>query len=95
MSGNIVDFPGADQPPIAETDIEALHAEAFRDLENRLNDCVSMAAIAAEQIHNHKTDDRELVFAVAHTWEMLAKLKRDYYATYHNEKPGGLHTSST
>jgi hypothetical protein len=47
-----------------------------------------------EQIHNHKTDDRELVFAVAHTWEMLAKLKRDYYATYHNEKPGGLHTSS-
>jgi hypothetical protein len=48
--------------PIAETDIEALHAEAFRDLENRLNDCVSMARIAAEQIHNHKTDDRELVF---------------------------------
>ena len=45
--------------PIAETDIEALHAEAFRDLENRLNDCVSMARIAAEQIH--AAGEREIV----------------------------------
>jgi hypothetical protein len=56
---------------------------------------LSIAKIAFDQICEHKTDNRELVFAVAHTWEMLAKLKRDYYATYHNEKPGGLHTSST
>jgi hypothetical protein len=49
MSDNIVDFPLSDRP-IAETDIEALHAEAFRDLENRLNDCVSVARIAAEQM---------------------------------------------
>jgi hypothetical protein len=91
MSENIVDFPLSDRP-IAETDIEALHAEAFRDLENRLNDCVSMARIAADQIHDFKTDDRELVFAVAHTWELLEKLKKDYYAAWHDEEPGGLHT---
>ena len=76
------------------TIFEALHAEAFRDLENRLCDCVSMAQIAFEQVQNHRNNDRELDFAVAHTWEMLAKLKRDYYATYDNKKPGGLHTSN-
>ena len=94
MSAEIVDFPLSESPPVTETEIEALHAEAFRDLENRLNDCVSMARIASEQIHNHKTDNRELVFAVAHTWELLEKLKKDYYAAYHDEGPGGLHTSS-
>jgi hypothetical protein len=99
IDDKIIDFKAAaDRPPtelnIDADDIEALHAEAFRDLENRLCDCVSMAYIAFEQIQNLKTDDRELVFAVAHTWEMLAKLKRDYYATYENKKPGGLHTSN-
>jgi hypothetical protein len=43
MDGQIVTFPGAEQPPIAETDIETRYAEAFRDLENRLMDCVSMS----------------------------------------------------
>jgi len=102
---DVIKFPGApaDRPfaePEAggadtETDFDALHSEAFRELENRLCDCVNMAKLAFDQICEHKTDNGELVFAVAHTWEMLAKLKRDYYATYHNEKPGGLHTSST
>lgn len=90
---NVVEFPAPDRP-ITETEIEELHAEAFRDLENGLNDCVSMAKIAFDQICELKTEDRELVFAVAHTWELLAKLKRDYYAAWHNEKPGGLHTSN-
>jgi hypothetical protein len=78
---DVVPFPGAMPAPEVHTerDDNELHAEAFRDLENRLMDCVSMAAIAAEQIHNHKTDDRELVFAVAHTYELLMKLKKDYY----------------
>jgi hypothetical protein len=62
-----------------------------------------MAQIAFEQVCDLKTGDlktenRELLFAVAHTCEMLEKLKRDYYATYHNEKPRwrsrGLHTSN-
>jgi len=46
-------------------------------------------------MRTHKAEDRELVFAVAHTWELLEKLKKDYYASYHDERPGGLHTSST
>jgi hypothetical protein len=36
---NVVEFPLSDRP-IAETDIDALHAEAFRGLENRMMDCV-------------------------------------------------------
>ena len=76
---NVVEFPLSDRP-IAETDIDALHAEAFRDLENRMMDCVSTAKIAAQIAMNTRTEDGELVFAVAHTWELLEKLKKDYYA---------------
>jgi hypothetical protein len=97
VSETIIEFPGREPPPegYSKEYVDELHAEAFRDLENRLNDCVSMACIAAEQIHNLKTEDRELVFAVAHTWELLAKLKKDYYHAWHGENRGGLHTSST
>jgi hypothetical protein len=83
MTGNVVDFPMADRP-ITEAETDKLHSAAFRDLEGKIADCESMAKIAADQIHNHKTDDRELVFAVAHTWEMLAKLKADYYAAWYD-----------
>jgi hypothetical protein len=84
---SIIEFPVADRP-ITETEIDKLHATAFRDLENKIDDCVSMAKIAADQIYNFKTEDRELVFAVAHTWELLAKLKADYYAAWYDEKRG-------
>jgi hypothetical protein len=86
MSGNIVDFPAAADRPITETEIDKLHAMAFRDLEDKIGDCVSMAKIAADQIHNFKTEDHELVFAVAQTWKLLEKLKADYYAAWHNEQ---------
>lgn len=86
MTGNVVDFPVPDRP-ITESEIDKLHSAAFRDLEDKIGDCVSMAKIAADQIHDHKTEDRELVFAVAHTWELLAKLKADYYAAWYDEKP--------
>jgi hypothetical protein len=82
----------ADQPeawalaPIPDSETKR-HAEAFCDLEPRICDCVSMAKIAAQAVMNIKTDDRELVFAVAHVAEMLAVLKTDYYAAYHGEKP--------
>ena len=97
---NIIDFKAAADRPTTEPninadDIEALHAEAFRDLENRLMDCVSMSKIAFDQICEHKTENRELVFAVAHMLELLEKLKKDYYASYADERLGGLHTSST
>jgi hypothetical protein len=87
MSNNIIDFPPVDRP-ITETEIDKLHSQAFRDLEGGISDCVSMAKIAADQIHDLKTEDRELVFAVAHTWELLAKLKADYYAAWYDEKRG-------
>jgi hypothetical protein len=97
----IVQFPARGTSPENRFDDEIHddgyrpHAEAFRDLENRLMDCVSMSKIAFDQICEHKTEDRELVFAVAHTWELLEKLKKDYYASYADERLGGLHTSST
>ena len=85
---NVVEFPGAEPVEIEWTQsmIDEVHGRAFRDLEDKIGDCVSMAKIAADQIYNFKTEDRELVFAVAHTWELLAKLKADYYAAWHNEK---------
>jgi hypothetical protein len=92
----VIEFPGREPPPegYSKEYVDELHAEAFRDLESRLNDCVSMAQIAMERICNHPTDDRKLVFAVAHTCELLMKLKKDYYHAYHGENRGGLHTSS-
>jgi hypothetical protein len=96
MSGEIVEFPGREPPPegYSKEYIDELHAAAFRDLEGRLLDCLSMAQIASERMYNHTTDDRELVFAVVHTFEMLMKLKKDYLHAYHGENRGGLHTSS-
>ena len=35
----------------------------------------------------YQGDNRELVFAIGHTAEMLEALKVDYYAAWHGEKP--------
>jgi hypothetical protein len=86
MSNNIVDFPVADRP-ITEAEVDKLHSQAFRDLQSRICDCLSMAKIAAQAMMNIRTDDRELVFAVAHASEMLEALKVAYYAAYHGENP--------
>jgi hypothetical protein len=83
---NIVDFPAADRP-ITEGQIENLHSQAFRDLEGRLCDCISMAIIARQLAANEKDANNEMVFAVAHAAEMLEALKVDYYAAYHGENP--------
>ena len=45
MSGDIVDFPLPDRP-IPAAEIEALHAEAFRDLEGEVCDLDRMGEIA-------------------------------------------------
>jgi hypothetical protein len=102
MTGNVIDFTPADRPSAefeaggddAENDRDERHSEAFRDLENRLCNCVHMAKLAFDQVCELRTENGELVFAVAHTWEMLAKLKRDYYADYNGEKARGLDKSS-
>jgi hypothetical protein len=68
----------------AQTD--KLHADAFRDLEGRLCDYVRMAHIAGDLAANAEGDE-DMIFAIVHTFEMLKKLKADYYAAYHDEKP--------
>jgi hypothetical protein len=82
---NVVEFPPSDRP-VTVDDIDALHSEAFRELEGPLMDCVMMAKIATERITDRSTNNREideaLVFTVCHTFEMLLKLKKDYYASY-------------
>ena len=88
MSDNIVDFPLSDRP-ITKTEVDALHATAFRDLESTICDCVSMAKIAAQMvIAKDDGTDRELVFAVVHVLEMMDALKAGYYAAWHDEKRG-------
>jgi hypothetical protein len=82
---NVVEFPIADRP-VTESELDKLHSEAFRDLEPRICDCVSMAKIAAQSVMEISTDDRELVFAVAYVFEMLTALKTDYYAAWRGEK---------
>ena len=82
---NVVEFPPSDRP-ITESEIEKLHSDAFRDLVGEICDCESMAKIAAQIVMNIRTDDRELVFAVAHVSEMLSALKADYYAAWYGEK---------
>lgn len=90
MTGEIVQFPGADvasEAAAAASDraCDALHGEAFRDLEGPLFDCASLAKLAADRIHQGTQEDCELVFAVTHSREMLSKLLKDYYADYERQ----------
>jgi hypothetical protein len=70
---------------IPKNHTDKVYAEAFRDLELRICDCLSMAKMAAQSVMNLRTDDRESVFAVAHVSEMLTALRTDYYAAYRDE----------
>jgi hypothetical protein len=85
---DVIEFPLPDRP-ITEAEVDKLHSEAFRDLEPKICDCVSMAKIAAQIVFGEGGTDRELVFAVAHVSEMLDALKADYYAAWHSEKQQG------
>jgi hypothetical protein len=84
----IINFPGSPDRPITEDKTDKLHAEAFRDLEGRIADCVVMAGIAAQTVSELKiieggTD--EVHFTVFHTFQMLKKLQADYDAAYKGE----------
>ncbi len=86
MTGNIVEFPLPDRP-ITEDEIDRLHSEAFRDLEEGICDCASMAKIAAQMVlAKDDGTNRELIFAVAHVSEMLTAFKANYYAAWYGEK---------
>jgi hypothetical protein len=79
---SIVKFPGG--PPTSEVhterDQDEIHAEAFRDLEGHINDCVCMGSIASERLANTKCNDSELAFSVFHLSEMLLNLEKHYMA---------------
>jgi hypothetical protein len=96
----VIEFPGREPPPegYSKEHIDELHAEAFRELEGRLSDCVSMAVIAMElamnAIEGREPKAEKAQFSVCHVAEMLIKLQKDYQHAYHGENRGGLHTSS-
>jgi hypothetical protein len=51
---NVIEFPTADRP-FAEGEVDKLHAEAFRDLESGICDCITMAKIAAQIVLSTNT----------------------------------------
>jgi hypothetical protein len=89
MNGNIVDFPPVERE-VSEREVNDRHAEAFRDLEGRISDCVLMAIIAvhtAEPLINGP-DGEKALFAVCHVHQMLKKLEADYQAAFYGEQRG-------
>ena len=91
MSGNVVEFPGAEPVEIEWTQsmIDEVHGRAFRDLEKDIFDCATMSVIAL-QLAERAIEGRALkadqaMFAVFHVADMLKKLKADYEAVFHAE----------
>src|SRR5215471_18802344 len=89
MSNNVVEFPGREPSPegYSAEHVDKVHAEAFRDLEGHIHDCVQMSEIAAQKMGNTTCNDEGLVFAVFHLHEMLLKLEKYYRAGWHGEVP--------
>jgi hypothetical protein len=89
MTGNIVDFP-VPEKEITQSEIDALHAEAFRDLEASISDCAIMASIAVQMaeraIEGREDKHEKAMFAVFQVAVMLEKLKADYHAAWHGER---------
>jgi hypothetical protein len=81
----------AREPSEAETD--RLQAQAFRDLEGRIGDCVIMASIAVQiaeyAIEGRSATAEKAMFAVFHVAEMLKKLNKDYLAVYEGKNAVG------
>jgi len=92
MPGEILEFPGREPPPggYSEEYVDKLHAEAFRDLEGRIDDCAIMASIALQMvvpaIGGREDKHEKGKFAVFEVAKMLKKLKADYQAMWHGEK---------
>jgi hypothetical protein len=88
----VVPFPGAmpTSDVHTERDDNELHAEAFRDLDGRIDDCAILASIAlqmvAPAIGGREDKHEKAMFAVFEVAKMLKKLKADYQAMYHGEK---------
>jgi hypothetical protein len=81
MSGDIIKFPSADVPKVAAHPWDC-HAQAFRNLEGEICDCMRMAGIAAQLTSN---EDDSAPFAIFHVYEMLRRLKQEYYEAYEGD----------
>jgi hypothetical protein len=81
---SVIEFPGRG-PAVEGRSEDEIHAEAFRDLEGHIGDCVCMARIAAQQMAEVKCDDGELAFSVFHLTEMLLNLQKYYKAAWEGE----------
>src|SRR5258708_26945284 len=92
----IVQFPGSSERPLVESsgaiegpyddDDNLRHAEHFRCLQTRIDDCACMSLFTIETMA--KADDGknpQLAFAVYHLAEMVLDLKRHYHAAYSGE----------
>jgi hypothetical protein len=86
---NVVEFPCAEVPAKNNSDFDEdeIHAEAFRDLEGHICDCVCMGNIASQLMANARCDDETLSFAVFHLSEMLLNLNKHYKAAWRGERP--------
>jgi hypothetical protein len=84
---SVVEFPGPDLAIQRYDDDDNLrHAEHFRCLHTRIDDCASMSLFATAEME--RADDRkhpQLAFAVYHLAEMVFALKRHYHAAVKGE----------
>jgi hypothetical protein len=76
---SVIEFPGRGRST------DEIHAEAFRDLEHHIGDCVCMAGIAANRMSKVDRGDEELAFSVFHLTEMLLNLEKYYKAAWDGE----------
>jgi len=87
MSADVIDFTagGPEKPAPVKTapkSREENWAQAFRDLEPEICDCVRMAGIAVQL---HVNEDEAATFAIGHVYEMLRRFKQEYYAAYRGD----------
>ena len=75
-------------PDRSEVNIDECHAQAFRELETNLRDCVRMTGIAADLMLNAGIENDHLRFAVFHSAEMLTRLEKEYDARWNIELRG-------
>jgi hypothetical protein len=90
-----LDIPGAELGEHqSELDNDTIHAEAFRDLEGRISDCVIMAEIAAQMAGPElegRDDKKEMaLFSAIQVVRMLRKLQKDYAAVYEGKNNAAI-----
>jgi hypothetical protein len=91
MTGEILTFPGdgTQDRPISEQEVDRLHSKNFKDLEDRINNCALMAAIAMDMviplIMGTGPEKEKAQFAIGNAVNMLNQLQTDYQAAYYGE----------